>query len=49
MKWEDKILLQYIEHNQLAKWLPATLDAAREQIMNEREDGVPIAAALNNH
>ncbi|KFH41686.1 Nucleoporin-like protein [Hapsidospora chrysogenum ATCC 11550] len=40
MKWEDKTLLQYIEHNQLAKWVPATLDAAREQIMNEREDGL---------
>lgn len=38
MKWEDKTLLQYIERNQLSKWVSATLDTARAEIQNEADD-----------
>lgn len=37
MKWEDKLLLQYIERNRLPKWLRETLEAARLKIHDEMD------------
>ncbi|KAM5352357.1 hypothetical protein ACJ41O_005080 [Fusarium nematophilum] len=48
MKYEDKLLHQYIEKNRLSKWVHTTLDAARVEVDSALDDAtknapVPIA------
>lgn len=34
MRWEDKMLTQYMEKNRLAEWVRTTFDAAQVEVRN---------------
>jgi nuclear pore complex protein Nup133 len=45
MKWEDKVLSQYIERNRVAMWLDTILDAARRDVRAELDEATAADAA----
>lgn len=47
MKWEDRMLLQYLEKNRLAEWLPTALKTASLQVQEEA-DAATMAGAVNS-
>ena len=46
MKWEDKVLSQYIERNRVAMWLDTILDAARRDVRAELDEATAADAAV---
>ncbi|KAF7547108.1 hypothetical protein G7Z17_g7966 [Cylindrodendrum hubeiense] len=49
MKYEDKILHQYIEKNRLADWVPTTLNAARVEVNGLLDDATKAGAAIEEN
>lgn len=45
MKWEDKILNQYVEKNRLSEWLRTTLEAAQVDVNNVADEATKAGAA----
>ncbi|KAF7550879.1 hypothetical protein G7046_g7878 [Stylonectria norvegica] len=48
MKYEDKLLVQYIEKNRLIKWLDATLEVAQVEVENIMDEATKTGAASQN-
>lgn len=46
MKWEDKMLSQFIERNRLSEWLRTTTELARLELQNEVDDATMAEAAV---
>ncbi|KAH7149505.1 Nup133 N terminal like-domain-containing protein [Dactylonectria estremocensis] len=46
MKYEDKILHQYIEKNRLSEWVRTTLEAARDEVNKIMDDATKVGAAI---
>lgn len=40
MRWEDKVLTQYIEKNRLAQWVRSAYDTAQTEVESIAEDNV---------
>ncbi|KHN96964.1 nuclear pore complex subunit Nup133 [Metarhizium album ARSEF 1941] len=47
MKWEDKLLGQYIEKNRLVEWLRATFEAAQIEVENTVDEATRAGASAD--
>lgn len=45
MKWEDRLLNQYIEKNRLVEWVRATFDAAQDEVEITADDATRAGAS----
>lgn len=46
MRWEDKVLTQYMEKNRLAQWVRSAYDTAQKELANAEEEVVRAGGSL---